>query len=300
MFEINNNHDHYIPRFYLRGFGRKDQPKQIYLIDKRAPEKGIQSRAIRKVERSKNAFSVDFDTFMKQKESQWGDIFLRLNDTGTTELNDLISDRDDSAHLRLWLAHFVVDIRLRSRGLREQHKPSNLESFLSLGLGMDEIIDQLDESELLQETGATKEEIKKLVKQVTHADDYEKWLAVNLYPSLTVGNEDLYNLIAAGSWRFYRSLESRTFITSDVPSTIFRLGPEYPNWIWFEVPLSKTLLLRGHCGDAALASGVLPINEAMSNEIMDRTNRMIFESSEQFVYSSSEDELNISAQGIRE
>ena len=300
MFEINNKRDHYIPQFYLRGFRRQDKPKQIYLFDKIAPEKGIQSRAISKVEVSKDAFSVAFDKFMKEKESQWGDIFQRLNVTETTELNELIANRDDSASLRLWIAHFVIDIGLRSRGLREQHRESHSEAFHSLGMEMDEIIEQLDGCELVRETGATKEEIKKLVKQATHADNFGKWLAVTLRPSLTVGNEGMYNLISDGSWRFYRPLGPRRFITSDVPSTILRLGPEYPNWIWFEVPLTETLLLRGLCGDAALASGTLPRDEIMSDEVMDRINKMILEKSVRFVYSSSKEELRVAAEGIGE
>ncbi len=300
MYDIDNSRKHYIPQFYLRGFRRKDKPAQIYLFDKGAPGKGVQSRAISKVEVSKDAYSIAFDDFMKKKESQWGDIFQRLNDSETTELNELIANRDDSAPLRLWIAHFVIDIRLRSRGLREQLGESQSEFFHSAGIKMDEIIEQLDSHELVQETGTTKEEIKKLVKQATHADDFEKWIAVTLYPALTIGNEETYNLISEGSWRFYSSLESRRFITSDIPSTILWLGPEYPNWIFFEVPLTETLLLRGLCGDAGQESGTLLIDEVMSNEVVDRINKTTFENSVRFVYSSSKEELRIAAEDFGE
>ena len=291
MFEIDNTNKHYIPQFYLRGFSRQDKPAQIYLFDKREPEKGVQSRAISKVEVSKDAYSVAFDDYMKKKESQWGDLFQRLNDSDSAELNELIANRDDSAHLRLWIAHFVIDIRLRSRGFREQHREFYSEAFHSLGMKIDETIERVDGCGLARETGATKEEIKKLVKQATYADDYEKWLGVTLYPSLTVGNEEPYSLISEGSWRFYSSLESRRFITSDVPSTILRLGPEYPDWILFQMPLTKTLLLRGLCRDAALESGVLPVDEVMNNGVVDRINKTTFEDSVRFVYSSSKDDL---------
>ena len=165
---------------------------------------------------------------------------------------------------------------------------------------MDEIIEQLDGCELVRETGATKEEIKKLVKQATHADNFGKWLAVTLRPSLTVGNEGMYNLISDGSWRFYRPLGPRRFITSDVPSTILRLGQNIQIGYGLKCLLLRRCCSEVLCGDAALASGTLPRDEIMSDEVMDRINKMILEKSVRFVYSSSKEELRVAAEGIGE
>ena len=52
--------------------------------------------------------------------SQWAEILSILKRQRVSELNELISDREESAALRAWLARFVVDSKLRSRGFREQ------------------------------------------------------------------------------------------------------------------------------------------------------------------------------------
>ena len=291
MFEIDNSRKHYNPFFYLQGFSREDKPSQIYLFDKKAPEKGVLSRSIKRVEVSRDAYSIRFDQHLKEKESIWGSIFSRLRHSETTDLNRLIANRSDSAPLRMWIAHFVIDTLLRSRGYRERQRESLWEGWRSLGAEIDKIFEPLDEDQLTQETGATKEKIKEILRHAAHVDDYNKWVATIIYPALTEKSKELYDCISEGSWRFFSPPESRRFITSDVPPTILRLGPEYPNWIWFQVPLTRTLLLAGYCGDAALESGTWPRDEELGDEEVDRVNKMIFRESVQFVYSSSKEEL---------
>ena len=293
MFKINNTRKHFLPQFYLRGFCRQDKRGRIphiYVFDKKAPGKGIQSRSIEKVEVSKDAYSIHIDEFNKRQESAWGDIFKHLIATITTELNELIADREQSAALRAWLADFATTISLRSRGLRERFKETSLENWNSLRREISMIFEEMDDEELAKETGASKEEIKRILAQFTHTDDYEKWLAVTIRPSRPEGDE-VNRFLEKGSWRFENPPGPRKLILSDIPSTLLRLGPEYPNWIYFQVPINETLLLIGHCGDARLESGLLPGSSQMSEEMIDLRNSTTLEDSEQFVFSSSKDEI---------
>ncbi len=290
MFEIDNTRKHYIPRFYLRGFSRKDKRGQIYLFDKKAPDKGIQSRSIENVEVSRGAYSVDIDDFEKKRESRWAPLLTHLSTDGATELNKLVSDREESATLRAELADFVTSMSLRSRGFRERMKETSVENWHSLQREINRIFGEMDGEELAKETGASKEEIKKMLATFTHTDDYEKWIAVTIRPYLPTGNS-LNKLLEEGTWRFENPPSPRKLILSDIPSTILRLGPEYPNWIHFGVPINETLLLIGHCGDARLESGLLPGCAQMSEEKIDLTNAVALEHAEQYVYSSSKDEI---------
>ena len=204
MFEIDNTRKHFLPQLYLRGFCRQDKKGKIphiYVFDKRAPGKGIQSRSIEKVEVSKDAYSIHIDDFNKQRESVWGDIFNHLEATSTKELNELIADREQSATLRAWLADFTTSISLRSRGLRERINETSLENWHSLQRQINKIFEEMDDEELGKETGASKEEIKSILAQFTHTDDYEKWLAVTIRPSRPEGDE-VNKLLEEGTWSF--------------------------------------------------------------------------------------------------
>ena len=293
MFEIDNTRKHFLPQLYLRGFCRQDKKGKIphiYVFDKRAPGKGIQSRSIEKVEVSKDAYSIHIDDFNKQREAVWGNIFNHLEATSTKELNELIADREQSATLRAWLADFTTSISLRSRGLRERINETSLENWHSLQRQINKIFEEMDDEELAKETGASKEEIKSILAQFTHTDDYEKWFAVTIRPSRPEGDE-VNKLLEEGTWSFENPPSPRKLILSDMPSTILQLSPEYPNWIYFQVPINETLLLKGHCGDARLESGVLPSSSQMSEEMIDLINSTTLEHSEQFVFSSSKDEI---------
>lgn len=293
MFEIDNTRKHFLPQFYLRGFcrqNRKGKIPHIYVFDKRAPGRGIRSSSIAKVEVSKDAYSINIDNFNKQLESAWGDIFNHLKDTSTEELNELIADREQSAPLRAWLADFATSISLRSRGLRERLKETSLENWHSLQREINKIFQEMDDEKLAKGTGASKEEIKRIVMQSMYADDYEKWLAVTI-PSSRPENDELNKLLEEGTWRFENPPSSRKLILSDIPSTTLQLGPDHPNWIFFQVPINETLLLIGHCGDARLDSGLLPGSSQMGEEMIDRRNSTTLEHAEQFVFSSSKNEI---------
>ena len=293
MFDLDNTRKHFLPQFYLRGFsrqGKKGKIPHMYLFDKKAPDKGIESRSIEKVEVSKDAYSIRIDNFNKHRESAWGDIFNHLRDTSASELNELIADREQSAPLRAWLVDFAISISLRSRGLRERLKETSLENWNSLQREINKIFAEMDDEALAEETGATKEEIKRIVMRSSHADDYEKWLAVTIRPS-RAKEDEINKVLEEGTWRFENPPTPRKLLLSDIPSTILRLGPEYPNWIYFQVPINETLLLIGHCGDARLETGLLPGSSQMSEEMIDLRNSTTLEDSEQFVFSSSKDEI---------
>ena len=186
MFEIDNTRKHFLPQLYLRGFCRQDKKGKIpyiYVYDKKAPDKCIESRSIEKVEVSRDAYSIRVDNFNKQRESAWGNILNHLKDTSTTELNELIADRELSAPLRAWLADFATSISLRSRGLRERLKDTSLENWNSLQREINKIFEEMDDEALAEETGSPKEEIKRIVMQSMYVDDYEKWLAITIQPS---------------------------------------------------------------------------------------------------------------------
>ena len=293
MFEIDNTRKHFLPQLYLRGFCRQDRKGKIphiYVFDKKAPDKGIESRSIEKVEVSKDAYSIGIDSFNKQRESVWGPLLTHLNTDGATELNELIADREQSAPLRAWLADFATSISLRSRGFRERMKETSLENWNSLQREINKIFEEMDDEALAEETGSPKEEIKRIVMQSMYADDYEKWLAVTIQPSRPIEDE-LNKLLEEGTWRFENPPSPRKLILSDIPSTILQLGPEYPNWIYFQVPINETLLLIGYCGDARLESGLLPGSSQMTEKMIDLRNSTTLEHSEQFVFSSSKDEI---------
>ena len=302
MFAIDNTRKHFLPRLYLRGFCRQDKKGKIphiYVFDKKAPDKGIESRSIERVAVSKDAYSIHVDDFNKGKESVWGPLFTHLNTDGATELNELVADREQSATLRAWLADFATSISLRSRGFRERMKEISLENWHSLQREINKIFEEMDDDALTEETGASKEEIRRILAQSTYADDYEKWLAVTIEPSRPKEDE-LNKLLEKGTWRFENPPSPRKLILSDIPSTILRLGPEHPNWIYFQVPINETLLLIGHCGDARLESGLLPGSSQMSEEMIDLRNSTTLEDSEQFVYSSSKDEITRAIEQARD
>ena len=293
MFEIDNRGKHFLPKLYLRGFCRQDKKGKIphiYVFDKKAPDKGTESRSIEEVEVSKDAYSIDIDKFNEQRESVWGPLLTNLNTDGANELNELVADRAHSATLRAWLADFATSISLRSRGLRERMKETSSEEWHSLQREINEIFEEMDDEALAEETGSSKAEVKRIVMRSIYADDYEKWLAVTIRPSRPKEDE-LNKLLEEGTWRFENPPIPRKLILSDIPSTILRLGPEHRKWIHFQVPINETLLLIGYCGDARLESGLLPGSSQMSEEMIDLRNSTTLEDSEQFVYSSSKDEI---------
>ena len=293
MYEIDKTRKHFIPQMYLRGFSRASNADQIYTFDKHSPMKGVEIRSIRNVEVSRDAYSVENDKILTERETVWSEMLSNLKQYHVDELNAYINDRKRSARLRQWLARFVVDSALRSQGLRERMQPLLRESLL--------LYDRQEaaalEASIAQEPGLECELrlADSLVGKMTHRDNFRKRPAILLDPFLRdeEGERD-YEWYEQGSWRFDEPTNGRTFITSDVPSTTFILGPEpeYKNWMWFFMPLSDKLHLTGLCGDARTETGSIHGSGEKDDKQMDGINVSVFRCAQRNVYSSSVEELD--------
>ena len=291
-FEIDTTNKHFVPRFYLRGFGLNDSPKQIYVFDKENSHVGVQIRSIEKVEVSKDAYSITNDSLVSQREHDWSSLLSYIRQCDTDHLNASIVDREGSAEFRRQLASFVVDSRRRSRGarervleplknLRQQLKQGLAESAATLVRQNPELLDQLPDG------------LREAEKQLG-LDNDRRFAAIYLEPIVDDDLDDpFYKWHQDGSWSFESALEGREFITSDIPSHSLLLGPEpeHSNWMFFVMPLSNTLQLTGFCGDARAPSGFFPRVGEMSDREMDLANLCIFRSAARFIYGSSESEI---------
>ncbi len=292
MFQIDKTRKHFVPKLYLRGFCLDNRAEQIYAFDKENPQAGVVVRSIENVEVSKDAYSVANDALLQQREDQWAGILNALKTLSVPELNELIADREKSAPLRSWLARFVVDSKLRSRGFREQMseplKGNRLEYRAQLEVMEADFLARFpDSGEQLQVAFS-------LSKEMASVDSDRKFEALHIDPFLRgKEGEKWYKWYEEGSWRFDEALEGRKFITSDIPSSSLLLGPEpeYRNWMCFTMPLSAGLQLRGMCGDARVESGLAPRMAEMSEREMDLANVCVFQSAQRFVYASSEVEI---------
>ena len=293
MYEIDKTRKHFVPQMYLRGFSQANDVDQIYTFDKRCPMKGIKIRSIRDVEVSRDAYSVENDKILTERENVWSEMLSNLKQCHAGELNAYIDDRIVSARLRQWLARFVVDSALRSQGLRERMQPLLRASLL--------LYDRQEaaalESSIAQEPGLEHELhlADSLVGKMTHRDNLRKRPAILLDPFLRgEEGERHYEWYEQGSWRFDEPPDGRTFITSDIPSTTVLLGPEphRENWMRFSMPLSAKLHLMGLCGDAQLEAGSIPGPGELDDKQMDRINVSVFRCAQRNVYSSSDQELD--------
>ena len=269
MIGIDNTRKHFIPQMYLRGFSCEGNPNQIYVFDKHRPDQGVQVRSIRDVEVARHAYSVENDKILTEFEDQFSGILHWIRSNNASDLNEYISDRERSSSLRAWLARFVVDIRLRSRGFRESAPVRAL-----IARGFAEANRQNDELEL---------------------DDIDKWTAVILDPFVR-GQQgaEWYESYQTGSWRFDAAPAQRKFITSDIPSATFRLGPEpkFCNWVWFVIPLSDSLQLMGLIEDASLDTGLAPRLEQWGNREIDMANSAVLQNAQRYIYASSASEID--------
>ena len=269
MIGIDNTRKHFIPQMYLRGFSCEGNPNQIYVFDKHRPDQGVQVRSIRDVEVARHAYSVENDKILTEFEDQFSGILHWIRSNNASDLNEYISDRERSSSLRAWLARFVVDIRLRSRGFRESAPVRAL-----IARGFAEANRQNDELEL---------------------DDIDKWTAVILDPFVR-GQQgaEWYESYQTGSWRFDAAPAQHKFITSDIPSATFRLGPEpkFCNWVWFVIPLSDSLQLTGLIEDASLDTGLTPRLEQWGNREIDMANSAVLQNAQRYIYASSASEID--------
>ena len=292
MFEIDKTRKHFVPKLYLRGFCLDNRAEQIYAFDKENPQAGVIVSSIENVEVSRDAYSVANDLILQQREDQWAGILNALKTLSVSELNELIADREESAPLRSWLARFVVDSKLRSRGFREQVreplKGKRLEHRAQLEAMEADFLDRFPDS------GEQLRVAFSLSKEMAGVDSDRKFEGLHMDPFLRgEDGEKWYRWYEEGSWRFDESLEGRQFITSDIPSNSLLLGPEpeYRNWMWFIMPLSAKLRVIGMCGDARVESGLAPRMVEMSEREMDLANVCAFQSAQRFVYASSEVEI---------
>ncbi len=297
MFEIDKVRKHFVPQFYLRGFHVPNNVEHIYVFDKSSEGPEITERAIHDVEVSRDAYSVANDIILTEREGCWAPILAALRQTDLNDLNELIADREGSAGLRSWLARFVIDSKLRSHGFRKQMSES-LTQLRVEHLQMHEAT----KAEFLGQSPESANELEalfSLLRDKSGLDNPRKYPALMTDPFLRgEEGEELYRCYEEGSWRFDGPQSGRNFITSDIPSTSFRLGPQHPNWIWFSMPLSAELLLTGLCGDARVESGLAPREGAMDGRAVSIVNDTVFRHSEQFIYSSSMDEITRTLQGM--
>ena len=292
MFEIDQTRKHFVPKLYLRGFGLSSRPEQVYVFDKRNPEAGVTERSISNVEVSRDAYSVANDNVLKAREDQWSRILTDLRGSNVRELNELIADRENSASLRAWIARFVVDSKLRSRGFREEMR----EQVRGLHLQFRSEIEELEADSLAQHPHLRDQwqVMFPLFRKMAGIDNHRKFEALRIDPFLRgEEGEELYRWYEEGSWRFDAPTDGREFITSDIPSSSLLLGPEpqYRNWMWFVMPLSANLRLMGLCGDARVESGLAPRVGEMGDKEMDIANVCVFQAAQRFVYSSSKVEI---------
>ncbi len=292
MFEIDKARKHFVPRLYLRGFCLDSHSEQIYAFDKENPQAGVMVSSIENVEVSKDAYSVANDAILQERENQWAGILKALEGQNASDLNELISDREESATLRDWLARFVVDSKLRSRGFREQMKQPVTEIRLRFREKLEAV--EADFRSQFPDLDDQWQVMFPLFKEMAGIDSDRKFGALRIDPFLRgEEGEEQYRRYTEGSWRFDEALEGRQFITSDIPSNSMLLGPEpeYRNWMWFTMPLSARLQLLGMCGDARVDGGLAPRMVEMSEREMDLANVCAFKSAQRFVYASSEAEI---------
>ena len=241
---------------------------------------------------SRDAYSVANDLILQQREDQWAEVLQALKGQSASELNEVISDREKSAALRAWLARFVVDSKLRSRGFREQMKQPVTEVRLRFREKFEAV--EADFRSQFPDLDDQWQVMFPLFREMAGIDNDRRFGALRIGPFLRgEEGEEQYRWYAEGSWRFDEALEGRQFITSDIPSNSLLLGPEpeYRNWMWFTMPLSAKLRLIGLCGDARVESGLAPRMVEMSEREMDLANVCVFESAQRFVYASSEAEI---------
>ena len=305
VFDIDKTRKHFVPRNYLRGFSRDGHPNQIYVFDKQHPDQGAQPRSINDVEVARDAYSVANDLLLTDFESAFSSILESVRGSDVDGLNEFISDLERSSSLRAWLSRFVVDICLRSRGFRDSPTVRGLieEGFAEARRQFDEF-----ESKLFLECPDHDQgmlnRIASALRESSHLDDIDEWSAVTLDPFVRGDpGAEWYAYYQTGSWRFDAVIADRRFITSDIPSTTFRLGPEPELYgcVWFTVPLSGRLQLMGLLGDAwcsvgwsegsVAESGLAAKLGQWGDREIDLANGAVFRNAQRYVYASEQSEI---------
>ena len=292
MFEIDNTQDHFVPKMYLKRFGLPDEPKKVYVFDKQNPEAGVVKRSIRKVERSRDAYTIETDQFLTQLERTWSNIIDFLERKDVAQLNGVLVDRQSSALLRSWLARFIVISAMRSRGLREKMR----DEMEAIRLQMMDSIETrtADFIEKYPDRAKEIQVVAQVTREAINANSTRKWQATMLDPfKRGEAGEEFYRLYEEGSWRFYAATDRRRFITSDIPSQSHLLegDPLHINSMSFVMPLTDELELTGWCGDLRSESGLAPTVDSLGKKGMDLANVCTYHNAHQYVYASSKLEI---------
>lgn len=292
MSELDNKQDHFAPRMYLKRFSLLDEPDKVYVFDKQNPKARVVKRSVRKVERSRHAYTKEADSYLQNLENTWTDILDVLDGKDVRWLNEGLIDRRASAPLREWLAPFVVISALRSSGLRAKMSGELEEARLRM---LDFIEAHL--ADYITRFPDRLEEVQvaaQVIREETNVNSKRKWQAtmVDPFPRGEEGKK-LYRLFAEGSWRFYAAADGRRFITSDIPSLDLRLGaePQYKDAITFSMPLTDELQLTGWCGDLRSESGLAPTVDSLGQRGMDLANACVYRNAHRYVYASSKLEI---------
>ncbi len=264
----------------------------VYVFDKQNPAAGVVKRSIHKVERSRDAYTVEVDRVLTKLEGTWNDILDLLEGKDVDWLNECLIDRQASGPLRSWLAPFVVIAAMRSRGLRERMGDELEAARLQMMGGI-----EAHSADFLKKHPDRAEEMQvaaQVLREVTNVDSKRKWQATMLNPfQRGEEGEQFYRLYEEGSWRFYAAPDGRRFITSDIPSMSHLLGaePQYRNSISFMMPLTDESELSGWCGDLRSASGLAPTVDSLGQEGIDLANVCAYHNAYQYVYASSKLEI---------
>ena len=292
MFEIDNKQDHFVPKMYLKRFSLPDEPNKVYVFDKQNPEAGVVKRSIRKVERSRDAYTIESDQILTDLERTWNNILNFLKGKDVARLNETLIDRQASALLRSWLARFIVISAMRSRGLRERISDEVEATRLQM---MDWIeTHAADFSKKYPDRAREIQVVAQVTREASNVNSKRKWQATMLDPfKRGEDGEQFYRLYEEGSWRFYPATDGRRFITSDIPSVSLLLEgePLHSNSISFVMPLTDELELRGWCGDLQSESGLAPTVDTLGEEGMDLANVCAYHYAQQYVYASSKLEI---------
>ena len=293
IFEVDKTKKHYLPQFFLEGFSSNG--RQLHVFDKEASlGNAFRTTSVAKVERSWRAYSARSDYYIT-KHIEPGILsalsFIRSNPV--SEVNDRLSNGDSSDSLRQWLARFIVDFRLRSRGFRENQETRKLFDIHR------KIAEASNEgrracygariSAYLSARDISFDDYESWEREFSNLDDYQRWVATSLKP-FVAGEQGLqyYDEYASANMRLFESSPGRQFICSDMPSTTLALGEEYPNFLFFYIPVDKHRVLTGFLRDAQAWDIV---QESYTDEDVDRANVLAFQDAHRFVYSPSMDEL---------
>ena len=293
-FDVDRTKKHYLPQFYLEGFSFDG--RRLHVFDKEAPLKNaFRTTSIDKVEKSWRAYSNRSDYFItEQIEPGILNALRFIRENPTSDVNDYLSSGDGSdLLLRQWLARFIVDFRLRSRGFRENDETRKMYEIDR------EMVEAYMEGQrayrgawlraYLSKMGISLEEYENVMKEILNPDDYHRWVATKLNP-FVAGEQSVhfYDEYATANMRLYEAPPGRQFVCSDMPSTVLALGEEYPSFIFFDVSVDKHRVL---CGALRDAQSLDIVQESYTDIDVDRANLLAFQHAHRFVYSPSMEEL---------